>query len=118
MISDQISVKLQRAAKNKLAFVTRENLAAVQEERQRKRQGEVDKGALGLVDKIAGADYRLLASITDHSTKGETNARAGARASAQRGTSIAFSLVDLETGAKVWSWQFNLLKEGRNESFC
>lgn len=116
MISDQISVKLQQAARGKLAFLTRENLSAVQEERQLKREGSVDKGALGLVDKIAGADYRMVGSITDHSTKGSSST--STRGVSMRGTSIVLSLVDLETGAKVWSWQFNLLKEGEDENFC
>ena len=106
MIADQLSIGLQRASEGKMAFLSRENLEAVEMERALKRDGKVDRGALGLVDKIAGADYRMIGRITDHS------------AGKQRGTSISLWLIDLETGARVWAWQFNVIKEGDDESFC
>ena len=106
MIADQLSIGLQRAAEGKMAFLSRENLEAVEMERALKREGKVDRGALGLVDKIAGADYRMIGRVTDHS------------AGKQRGTTISLWLIDLETGARVWAWQFNVIKEGDDESFC
>ena len=106
MIADQLSIGLQRASEGKMAFLSRENLEAVEMERALKRDGKVDRGALGLVDKIAGADYRMIGRITDHS------------AGKQRGTTISLWLIDLETGARVWAWQFNVIKEGDDESFC
>ncbi len=106
MIADQLSIGLQRVSEGKMAFLSRENLEAVEMERALKRDGKVDRGALGLVDKIAGADYRMIGRITDHS------------AGKQRGTTISLWLIDLETGARVWAWQFNVIKEGDDESFC
>ena len=106
MIADQLSIGLQRASEGKMAFLSRENLEAVEMERALKRDGKVDRGALGLVDKIAGADYRMIGRVTDHS------------AGKQRGTTISLWLIDLETGARVWAWQFNVIKEGDDESFC
>lgn len=112
IIADQLSVGLQRSAGagSKLAFLSREHLDAVQAERDLKRQGRVDKGALGLVDKIAGADYRMVGQLSDHKTTSTQGAT--------RATTLILSLLDLESGAKVWSWQFSIVKEAELDVFC
>ena len=111
MIADQLAVDLQRAAGKRLAFLSREDIAAVEKERALKRQGSVDRGALGLVDKIAGADYRMAGRLTAK--------RAAAKNGAQQvATTFTLWMIDLETGVRIWSWAANILKQGGDEDFC
>lgn len=105
IIADQLSVQLQRNANNKMAFLSRDDFEAIEHERALKRKGAVDKGALGLVDKIAGADYRMGARLTAQNTSSSSGMK-------QIATSLALWLIDLETGSKVWSWIKNITKEG------
>ena len=110
MITDQLAADLQRAAGKQIAFLSRENVAAVAQERALKRQGAVDRGALGLADKVAGADYRMTGRISAITAQREETQ--------QQTTNIALRLLDLETGQRVWSWTKNLSKGGQDGIYC
>ncbi len=110
MITDQLAANLQKAAGKQIAFLSREDINSVIQERQLKREGAVDKGALGLVDKIAGADYRMAGRISAFEVKkGQVR---------QQTTQVALRLIDLETGQRIWSWSKNLSKSGADEIYC
>lgn len=111
MIADQLASDLQRAAGKRMAFLSREDIAAVEQERKLKRQGKVDQGALGLADKIAGADYRMAGRLTSHHIVSKKSAQKVA-------THLALWVIDLETGVRIWSWVANILKQGVDEDFC
>ncbi len=110
MITDQLATDLQRAAGKGLAFLSREDIDLVGQERALKRAGAVDQGALGLADKIAGADYRMAGRIS--ALQAQTDA------TQQQTTNIALRLLDLETGQRVWSWTKNFAKGGYDDIYC
>ena len=89
-MTSQLVFALKKTIKRNIALLSRKDLSAVQRERQLKRQGKVDQGALGLVAKIAGSDYLLTSSVAVNNFD-------------QRLT-VSFRLVDLETSGLAWTW--------------
>lgn len=100
LITNRLRVELNRAANGRMMFITRANLAMVQEERDLKRSGTTDEGTTGLTNAIAGADYRLTGEIA---SLNEKDARTGMM---ERYNQITFEMVDEENGAIVWSGQY------------
>lgn len=107
LITDRLRVELARAANGRILFVGRENLAAVEQERELKRQGvaegEVDPGG------VAGADYRLTGRIN---TLDRVEPSTGARG---RYTQIVFEMIDLQKGYLVWSGIYEFQKSGQDD---
>ena len=89
-MTSQLVFALKKTIKRNIALLSRKDLNAVQRERQLKRQGRVDQGALGLVAKIAGADYLMTSSVAVNNFD-------------QRLT-VSFRLIDLETSGLAWTW--------------
>ena len=89
-MTNQLVFALKKTIKRNIALLSRKDLNAVQRERQLKRQGKVDRGALGLVAKIAGSDYLLTSSVAVNNFD-------------QRLT-VSFRLIDLETSGIAWTW--------------
>ena len=89
-MTNQLVFALKKTIKRNIALLSRKDLNAVQRERQLKRQGRVDQGALGLVAKIAGADYLMTSSVAVNNFD-------------QRLT-VSFRLIDLETSGIAWTW--------------
>ena len=100
LITNRLRVNLNRAAQGRLVFVTREHVGMVQQERDLKRSGTTDVGTTGVTRGMAGADYRLTGEIADEN---ERNARTGM---IERYNQITFEMVDEESGAIVWSGQY------------
>jgi hypothetical protein len=98
LITNRLRVNLNRAAKGRMAFITRTDLSMVQEERDLKENGVVDAGTLGN-GKMLGADYRLRGEIASADAK---SARTGL---IQRYNQITFEMVDMK-GQIVWSGQY------------
>lgn len=88
---------LTNAAQGRMVFVSRESIAAVERERQLKRQGQVDSGTIGLTRATAGADYALRGVIASLDSRQATTGMI------QRYNQISFEMIDLERGTIVWS---------------
>jgi penicillin-binding protein activator len=97
IITQRLLVNLNRAARNRMQFVNREQSAMVEQERQLKRSGVTDTGTTGLTRATLGADYRLSGRISS------LDSRSAQSGLIQRYTQIAFELTDLESGELVWS---------------
>ena len=109
-VKDHLAAYLQKAFGNKMAFLSREHIKMIEKERLLKRQGRVDQGALGLVDKIAGADYQLTFKITAQQEEGERRF--------YQSNHIHLALIDLETGITLWQHNSALNKMGQDGIFC
>jgi len=97
IITQRLMVSLNRAAKQRMQFVNRQNTAMVERERQLKRGGATDVGTTGLTKAQMGADYRLSGKINSLDSR---NVKTGM---VQRYTQISFEMTDLETAEIVWS---------------
>ncbi len=103
LIVDRMRNGLQRASAGKLQFIGREYVGMIEQERELKREGEVDVGTTGLTRATAGADYRLVGRIN-------TLDQRGANGRMQRFNQINFELVDLESGIIAWSNMYEFEK--------
>ena len=107
LITDRLRVELGRAAGGRMLFVGRENVAAVEHERELRRQGVVDgRVASG---GTAGADYRLTGRI---GSLDKVDPGSGARS---RYTQITFEMLDLQKGYIVWSGLYEFQKSGADD---
>lgn len=97
IITQRLMVNLNRAAKQRMQFVNRQNTAMVERERQLKRGGATDVGTTGLTKAQMGADYRLSGKINSLDSR---NVKTGM---VQRYTQISFEMTDLETAEIVWA---------------
>ena len=97
LIADRIRVELNRASQGRMTFVSRQSAEMVARERELKRQGLVDVGALGLAQAQAGGDFRLRGEI------GSLESRDPRTGLTQRLTQLTFEMIDLERGTIVWS---------------
>jgi len=96
-ITDRLRIGLTRAANGRIVFVSRESFGMVAQERQMRRQGQVDVGTVGLARAQAGADYRLVGRVNSIDQR---SLRTGI---VQRYNQITFEMVDMERGTIVWS---------------
>lgn len=97
LITQRLMVNLNRAARDRMQFINRQNSAMVEAERNLKRAGVTDSGTTGLTRAVAGVDYRLSGIIASLDSR---NVKSGM---VQRMTQITFELTDLESGEIVWS---------------
>lgn len=110
LIVDRLRINLQRASNGRLAFVSRESSAMVQNERDLKRDGVTDSGTTGLTKAQAGGDFRLAGRITT------LDSRSASSGAVERYTQISFELIDLESGMIVWSNQYEMKKGGQDDA--
>lgn len=97
IITQRLMVNLNRAARDRMQFVNRQNTAMVEQERALKRSGTTDVGTTGLTKAQLGADYRLSGKINSLDSR---NTKTGM---VQRYTQISFEMTDLESGEIVWA---------------
>lgn len=110
LIVDRLRIALQRAARGKLVFVSRESAAMVAAERNLKRDGVTDVGTTGMTKAQAGADYRLVGRIST------LDSRSASTGSVERYTQLSFELIDLESGVSQWANQYEFKKSGRDDA--
>ncbi|NOT20963.1 MAG: penicillin-binding protein activator LpoB [Sideroxydans sp.] len=110
LLVDRLRINLQRAAKGKLQFVSRESAGMVAEERELKRQGMTDTGTIGLTKAQAGADYRLIGRINS------LDSRSASTGAVERYTQITFELIDLENSLSIWSNIYEFKKGGQDDA--
>lgn len=105
LITDRILVGLNRAAGGRVMFLSREDSADIDNERQMKDEGKVDVGTTGRTRAVAGGDYILTGRI---STRDALDPSTGGHS---RFTQILFKLVDLEYSNIIWSNIYEFKKE-------
>ena len=108
MITDRLRTELNRSAQGKMIFIGREYLNMMLKELQLKQSGIVSDGADAEL-RAYGADYRLGGRI---STLDSVNPQTGAFS---RYHQILFEMIDLNTGAIVWSGSYNFKKTAQED---
>ena len=109
LITQRLMVNLNRAAKQRMQFLNRQNAAMVEKERDLKRSGTTDVGTTGLTKAQAGADYRLSGRINTLDTRSKSSGLV------QRYTQISFEMTDLESGEIVWSGIYEFSRAGADD---
>jgi hypothetical protein len=99
----RIRAQLNSKAAGKVIFLARNQMAALEEERNRKRQGSVTASADPNVQEFKGADYFLSGSLQGLSTR------------TAAGTSD-FHLIDARTSAIVWEDSAEMKKQGLEDA--
>ncbi len=108
-IVDQFRINLLKAARNKIIFLSRENIDLVEDERELKSNNLVDD-ANGQLKKIKGADYRLVGRITSES---RYSGSSGIRSNYYH---FAFEVIDLEDDSIAWGDNFDIQKQGADDT--
>ena len=105
LFNKRIKALLNSKCQDKVRFVARDRMAAVEEERARKREGQVTSGGEG---DLAGADYFLTGELTGLAQKS---------ASGQSDYILyTFRLIDTETSIEVWEDFTEIKKEGLHDA--
>ncbi len=109
LITDRLRTSLNRASDGRMMFIARQNASMIEEERALKREGVTDTGTVGMTQAQFGADFRLTGNIASQDAR---DARSG---TVQRFTQITFELVDLESGAIVWSNSYDVSRAATDD---
>lgn len=109
LITQRLMVNLNRAARQRMQFVNRQNSAMVEHERALKRSGTTDVGTTGMTKAQLGADYRLSGKINS------LDSRSTRTGMVQRYTQISFEMTDLESGEIVWSGIYEFSRAGADD---
>jgi len=109
LIVDRLRVGLNRAGKGRMVFVSREHAKAIDVERDRKRSGATDVGTAGMTEAQFGVDYQLAGRIASLDSR---NNKSGMQ---QRYMQVTFEMLDLESGALVWSNQYEFAKAAADD---
>ena len=109
LIVDRLRVGLNRAARGRMTFISREHIKAVEQERQLKREGVTDVGTTGLLKATLGMDYSLSGRIASQ------DSRAAQSGLQQRYMQITFEMLDMESGAIIWSNQYEFAKSAADD---
>ncbi|MCT2559364.1 penicillin-binding protein activator LpoB [Tsuneonella sp. YG55] len=109
LITDRLRTSLNRASDGRLVFLARQNAAMIEEERALKREGVTDSGTAGMTQAQFGGDFRLTGNIASQ------DARSSRTGTIQRFTQITFELVDLESGAIVWSNGYDISRAATDD---
>jgi PBP1b-binding outer membrane lipoprotein LpoB len=104
----RIRTQLNSKSAGKVTFLARERMAALEKERNLKREGAVTTTADPNVQEFKGADYFLTGSLEGLSTR------------TKEGTSdyilYAFQLIDSRTSAIVWEDAAEIKKQGLEDA--
>lgn len=109
MIIERLMVNLNRASSGRMVFLERAAAEMVENERTLKRQGVLSQGSMGNAIAPAGADFRLSGRIMSLDTKAYSTGKVS------RFHEISFKMVDLETGAVVWSGLYEFKKSSYDD---
>lgn len=104
----RIRTSLNSKSFGKVTFLARERMAALEKERNLKREGAVTASSDATVQEFKGADYFLTGSLQGLSTR------------TKAGTSdyilYAFQLIDARTSAIVWEDNAEIKKQGLEDA--
>lgn len=108
MFLSRIQVQLNSKARNKVRFLARERMAALEREKQLKQSGQVTSNSDPNVVEFKGADYFLTGKLQSLTTR--TSA----------GTSdyvlYTFQLIDARTSDIIWEDQAEIKKQGLEDA--
>src|SRR6058998_397898 len=108
MFLTRIRVQLTSKASNKVQFLARDRMAALEKERDLKRSGQVTSSSDPNVVEFKGADFFLTGKLQSLTTRNS------------RGTSdyvlYSFQLVDARTSAIVWEDFAEIKKQGLEDA--
>ena len=106
----RIRSELNSKCRGKVTFLARDRMAALEKERNLKREGAVTASSDPSVQEFKGADYFLTGELKGLSTR------------TSKGTSdyilYAFQLVDARTSAIVWEDNAEIKKQGLEDAAC
>jgi PBP1b-binding outer membrane lipoprotein LpoB len=104
----RIRSELNSKCRGKVMFLARDRMAALEKERNLKREGAVTAGSDPQVQEFKGADYLLTGTLQGLSTR------------TKAGTSdyilYAFQLIDARTSAIVWEDNAEIKKQGLEDA--
>jgi len=104
----RIRSELNSKCRGKVTFLARDRMAALEKERNLKREGAVTASSDPLVQEFMGADYFLTGTLQGLSTR------------TSKGTSdyilYAFQLIDARTSAIVWEDNAEIKKQGLEDA--
>ena len=104
----RIRSELNKKSGGKVQFLARERMAALEKERNLKREGAITSSSDANVQEFKGADYFLTGSLEGLSTR------------TKAGTSdyilYAFQLIDARTSAIVWEDNAEIKKQGLEDA--
>ena len=104
----RIRSELNSKCRGKVMFLARDRMAALEKERNLKREGAVTASSDPLVQEFKGADYFLTGTLQGLSTR------------TSKGTSdyilYAFQLIDVRTSAIVWEDNAEIKKQGLEDA--
>ena len=104
----RIRSELNKKSMGKVTFLARERMAALEKERNLKREGAITANADPQKQEFKGADYFLTGSLEGLSTR------------TSKGTSdyilYAFQLIDARTSAIVWEDNAEIKKQGLEDA--
>jgi penicillin-binding protein activator len=104
----RIRSELNKKSAGKVTFLARDRMAALEKERNLKREGAVTTASDAQVQEFKGADYFLTGSLEGMSTRTKS------------GTSdyilYAFQLIDARTSAIVWEDNAEMKKQGLEDA--
>jgi penicillin-binding protein activator len=108
MFLTRIRIQLNSKAQGKITFLARDQMEALQKERDLKRQGQVTASADPTVQEFKGADYFLTGKLQGHTVK------------AAAGTSdyilYSFQLIDNRNSAIIWEDAAEIKKQGLEDA--
>lgn len=104
----RIRASLNSKAQGKVVFLAREQMAALQKERDLKRAGQVTASTDPTVQEFKGADYFLTGKLQGMTTK--------AKAGISDYVLYTFQLIDARTSAIVWEDLAEIKKQGLEDA--
>lgn len=104
----RIRASLNSKAEGKVIFLAREQMAALQKEREMKRTGQVTATSDPTVQEFKGADYFLTGKLQGMTTK--------AKAGISDYVLYTFQLIDARTSAIVWEDLAEIKKQGLEDA--
>jgi len=108
MFLDRIRGLLSRSAHGKVQFLARNNMAALERERQMKQSGQVTSTSDPNVQEFKGADYFLTGKLNSHTTR--------TKAGVSDYMMYSFQLVDARTSDIVYENFHEVKKQGLEDA--
>ncbi|CAN5458653.1 hypothetical protein BH09SUM1_BH09SUM1_30190 [soil metagenome] len=107
IFASKLKVELNKRAKGRYVFVSRDINPEIDAEREQKREGQLDYDPALRTKSKSGADYFL---------KGRADGLAAVSTKGQSDTILyTFKLTDTESGLDVWEDEFTTKKEGKDD---